>query len=235
LVSAAGAAFCFSAIRGLAPSCLCLAFGAALAALRGFPVLPLLKRLAAANVFVLFIWLTVPPTLPGEAVAVLGPLAWSREGVALAALITVKSNAILLSFLALLSGTSLPLVGCALERLRAPAKLAFLFLFTCRQIQVVGEEWQRLWTAAKLRGFVPRNSPHTYRTIGNLLGLLFVNAADRSRRMHEAMLLRGFEGRFHSATELKGSPADRRFALAFFAVLAGLLLLDRHPGAISWI
>jgi cobalt/nickel transport system permease protein len=226
LVAAVGAAFCFSFIRDLAVSGLCLAFALVLAAMGGIPALSLLKRLAAANVFVLFIWLTVPPAVPGESVAALGPLAWSADGVRLAMLITIKCNAILLSFLALASGISLPLVGCALDRLRAPPKLVFLFLFTFRYIHVVGKEWQRLQMAAKLRGFVPRTSLHTYRTVGNMFGLTLVNAIDRSRRIYEAMLLRGFDGAFHTVTEMKSTPADKRFAFLFFSALAALLSLD---------
>ena len=226
LAAAAGAACCFSLVRNLAPACLCLAFSALLAAVRGLPALPLAKRLAAANVFILFIWLTVPLAVPGESVAALGPLDWSREGVRLAALVAVKCNAILLAFLALVAGIDLALVGNALERLRAPAKLVFLFLFTCRYIHVVREEWRRLQTAARLRGFVPHNSWHTYRTVGNMLGLTLVNAIDRSRRIYEAMALRGFKGTFHTVAELRGTPADARFALLFFPALGCLLVLD---------
>lgn len=208
IVAATGAAFCFSAVRTVPAACLCLAAAVilALAAERGIPAKPFWKRLGAANIFILFIWLTAP------------------SGTALP--VTLKANAILVSFLALVSGISLPRVGCALERLRVPAKLVFLFLFTCRYIHVVGEEMNRLRTAAALRGFAPRNSVHTYRTIGAMLGLTFVNAVDRSKRVHEAMLLRGFAGRFHTAAELRASPADTLFAGVFFVSLAGILLLD---------
>jgi cobalt/nickel transport system permease protein len=217
IAAATGAAFCFSFVRTVPMACLCLAAALVLAfvAERGLPAAPFWKRLGAANVFILFIWLTVPFTMRG-----------TGEGIRLALLVTLKANAILLSFLALVSGISLPRVGCALERLRVPAKLVFLFLFTCRYIHVVGEEMSRLRTAATLRGFVPRNSLHTYRTIGNMLGLTFVNAIDRSKRVYESMLLRGFNGRFHTATELHSSPADKVFAGGFFLSLAGILLLD---------
>lgn len=230
LIAATGAAFCFSFVQTLRAACVCLAFGLALAVAARLPALPLLKRLAMVNVFVLFIWLTVPLTMPGESVAGLGPLRWSADGVGLALRVTVKCNAILLSFLALAGGISLSRIGCALERLRVPAKLVFLFLFTSRYIHVVGEEWRRLQTAAKLRGFVPRNSPHTYRTIGNMFGLTFVNAVDRSRRIYEAMLLRGFGGRFHTVAELRATAADAWFAALFFAALAGIMFLDAYPG-----
>ncbi|MDR2391503.1 MAG: cobalt ECF transporter T component CbiQ [Planctomycetota bacterium] len=226
LAAAAAASFCFSFVQSLGASASCLAFALILAAMGGISAPLLLKRLAAVNIFVLFIWLTIPFAMPGERIDVLGPLRWSADGIRLAMVTTIKCNAILLSFLALVSGIPLPLVGCALDRLRVPAKLVFLFLFTFRYVHVVGEEWQRLQTAAKLRGFVPSNSLHTYRTIGNMFGLTFVNAIDRSRRIYEAMLLRGFDGSFHTVTEVKSTPADKRFAPLFFAALVFLFLLD---------
>ncbi len=226
LLAAACAAFCFSCVRSLQASLACLAFALLLAVFRGLRAVPLLKRLAGVNVFIAFIWLTVPFTMPGERIAGIGPLAWSREGVHLALLVTLKCNAILISFLALVGGISLPRIGCALERLRVPPKLVFVFLFTWRYIHVVGEEWHRLLTAAKLRGFVPRNSLHTYRTIGNLLGLTLINALDRSRRIYEAMLTRGFAGKFHTVADLGGTHSDIGFLLLFSLIPCGLLFLD---------
>ena len=230
LVAATGAAFCFSFIQSIPLSLACLALGLVLAAVGRHPPLFLLRRLAVANVFILFIWLTVPLTMPGESTARLGPFSLSREGLALALAVTVKCNAVLLCFLALVADMSPPLIGCALERLRVPAKLVFLFLFTCRYIHVIGEEWQRLQTAAKLRGFAPRTSMHTYRTIAAMLGLTVVNSMERSRRIYEAMLLRGFNGTFHTVTDLNASRRDILFAVPFFLILACLLLADVYQG-----
>ena len=60
------------------------------------------------------------------------------------------------------------LIYLALDRLGAPPRLVFLFLFTYRYLHVLTGEWQRLLTAAKLRGFIPRTNMHTYRTLGFL-------------------------------------------------------------------
>jgi cobalt ABC transporter, permease protein CbiQ len=226
LVAATGAAFCFSFVQSLRVSCFCLAFSLMLAAIARLSVRSLARNLAVVNVFIVFIWLTVPLTMPGESIAALGPLHWSSDGVRLALQVTVKCNAIMLAFLALADGISLQRIGCALERLRVPDKLVFLFLFTCRYIQIIGEEWQRLQTAAKLRGFVPKNSLHTYRTVANMLGLTFINAIDRSQRIYEAMLLRGFNGTFYTVTELKGTAADIVFTLVFYLALGFMLYWD---------
>lgn len=230
LLAAAAAAVCFSLIQNIASAFACLALALLLAAVGRPPLVPLLKRLAAANVFILFLWATVPLTVPGESLASLGPLRMSREGVALALAVTVKCNAILLCVLVLVADLDVPLAGYALERLRVPAKLVFLFLCTCRYIHVIGEEWRTLQTAARLRGFVPRTSLHTYGTIGNMLGLTIVNSIDRSRRIHEAMLLRGFTGELLPVTELRARRRDIVFALLFFPALACILAADIRMG-----
>jgi cobalt/nickel transport system permease protein len=67
---------------------------------------------------------------------------------------------------------------------------------------------------------------HTYRTLGNMLGLIFVNSYDRSRRIHEAMLLRGFNGVFHTVAELRAGRRDRLFCVFFFTILLGIAGLD---------
>ena len=223
VLAAASTAVCFSLIHSLVLSCVCLALALALATIGRQPFLSLLKRLAVANFFIVFIWLTVPLTMPGESLVTIGLLDFSREGFALALSVTVKCNAILLCCLIFIADLSLPLIGCALERLRVPSKLVFLFLFTCRYINVIGEEWQRLQTAASLRGFLPRTSLHTYRTIGNMLGLTVINSIDRSRSVYEAMLLRGFNREFHTVTELKTTRGDMLFSV-FFALLLCILL-----------
>lgn len=197
-----------------------------LAAVGRLPLLPLLKRLAAANFFILFLWVTVPFSVPGESWITLGPLNISGEGIALAFSVTVRCNAILLCFLVLVADLDISLIGDALKQLRIPVKLVFLFLFTCRYIHVIRDEWQRLQTAASLRSFVPRTSLHTYRTFGNMLGLTVINSLDRAKRIHEAMLLRGFNGTFHMVSDPKTTRGDVVFTAVFFAFLSSLLFFD---------
>jgi cobalt/nickel transport system permease protein len=226
LLAATGAAVCFSLVHDMGMACACLVLALILVVVRKPPLIPLLKRLAIANFFILFLWATVPLTMPGESLAGLGPCSISREGVALALSVTVKCNAILLCVLVLTADLDLPLIGYALEQLRVPVKLVFLFLFTCRYIHVIGDEWQKLQTSARLRGFLPRTSLHTYRTVGNMLGLTVINSIDRSKRIYEAMLLRGFKESFHTVTELKATRIDFVFSFFFFFILVTLLAGD---------
>ena len=212
-----------------------LAAGAALAlsvAILGLsrpPQKQLCKRVALVNVFVLFLWLTVPPTMPGTPLLTLGPLTASHEGIALVWLATLKSNAILLTFLALVATMDSPTMGHALERLGVPTKLVFLFLFTYRYLHVIADEWQRLSTAARLRGFTPRTGMHTYRTIGNMLAMVLVNSFDRSGRVYQAMVLRGFQGRFISVVRFKARATDALFAALWLTATATLVFMDLFP------
>ncbi|MCK7503788.1 MAG: energy-coupling factor transporter transmembrane protein EcfT [Desulfobacterales bacterium] len=74
---------------------------------------------------------------PGAAVGA------AREGVELAAQITLKSNAIVLAFMALVATMPLATAGHALHRLRVPDKIVHLLLMTYRYIFVLEQEYQR--------------------------------------------------------------------------------------------
>ena len=184
------------------------------------------KNLLYANVFVLFVWLTVPWTMPGTELWALGPMRFTVEGVELSLRVTIKCNAILLSFLTLVADMKPAHLGSALERLRVPAKLVFLFLLTARYVHVIGDEWKRLKVAAALRGFVPGSNLHTYRTLANMLGLTLLNSMDRARRVYEAMLLRGFAGHFHLLHESRPKGSDRVLVLLGLCLLLALFLAD---------
>jgi cobalt/nickel transport system permease protein len=175
---------------------LALAIGCALVAWARLPFGALLRRLAAVNLFVAFLWLFLPFGTPGREVFHLGPLVATDRGLALSLLISLKTNAIMLLFLALVATSDAASLGQAMHRLRVPEKLVFLFLFTYRFINVIHGEHQRLMTAARLRGFTPRTNMHTYRTLASLLALVLLSAMRRAEMTRRAMLLRCFAGRF---------------------------------------
>ncbi len=145
----------------------------------------LLKRIALVNIFTLFLWISLPFTYSGD----------SFSSVQITTLITFKTNAILFCFLALIA-TSRPVdLGHALEKLGLPTKLTFLLLFSYRQLFIIQQEYQRLQQAAKLRGFIPANNLHTYHTYSHLFGMTLVKSWNRADRVHQAMILRGFNGK----------------------------------------
>uniref|UniRef100_UPI0025EB1CA7 cobalt ECF transporter T component CbiQ n=1 Tax=uncultured Thiohalocapsa sp. TaxID=768990 RepID=UPI0025EB1CA7 len=188
-----------------------------------------LVRLAALEGLMLVLLATLPFTVPGEVLLTLGPLTATREGLAAAALIALRANAVVLALLGLLGGLEPAVLGHALARLGVPRKLVHLLLLTVRQIGLLDAERQRLLRAMRARAFVPRSRRHTWVSYGNLIGMLLVRSLERARRIEAAMRARGFRGRFHLLDSRHWGAADTAWLLGLLPLLAGLLALDRLP------
>jgi cobalt/nickel transport system permease protein len=203
-----------------------LALAFALMLLSRLEVRPVTKRLLAANSFTIFLWLTLPLTYGGVEFIKLGPLTLSTEGVRLATLITLKTNCIVLSLIALLGTSRIASLGHALEGLHCPKSLCFLLLFSYRYIFVIYQEYQKLNRAVGLRCFVPTTNIHTYRTYGYLFGMTLVRSWNRATRVHHAMLLRGFDGRLIPLDQQIVNRNDIFFLVVALTVTIALALVS---------
>lgn len=189
------------------------------------PVRQVLARLAVVNGLVLFIWLILPWTFEGTPVVGIGPLVGSWEGIRLCALITLKSNAIILALIALVATMPVATLGYALHHLHLPDKLVYLLLMTYRYIFVIETEYQQLARAARIRCFKPGTNLHTYKTYAYMVGMLFVRASARAQRVHQAMVCRGFSGKFYCLHEFAFKSSDWAWSSAMgisLIVLGGL-------------
>ena len=183
-------------------------------------------RLLLVNGFVLFLWFTLPLTYPGATAFALGPVDFSQEGIRLAALITIKTNATVLVLISLVATSSLAALGQALVRLRVPTKLCLLLLFSYRYIFVIHQEYLRLVRAARLRCFKATTNLHTYRTTGYLFGMTLIKSHHRAQRVKQAMVLRGFQGQFHTLYESPVGKNEITFALLMVIAVAALISLE---------
>lgn len=197
------------------------ALALALVLLARLPVLPVLRHLLAVNVFTLFLWLTLPLTYGGETTSIHG-LTISASGIRLAALITIKSNTIVLALTALLSTSTIAALGHGLEGLGIPPRLCFMLLTTYRYLFVIHQEYQRLYRAAIMRGFVARTNLHTYKTLSHLFAMTLVKSWNRAHRVHQAMLLRGFSGQLILLRQPHLNCADYLFLASIFLLCCGL-------------
>lgn len=186
----------------------------------------LVGRLLVVNGFVLLIWLLLPLTFPGEIVASWGPVRVYLPGVVLSAQISLKSNAIVLSLIALIATMPFATLGHSLHRLGMPDKLVFLLLMSYRYVFVIEQEFRRLMRAAKVRGFRPATNRHTYQTFAYMVGMLFVRSADRAERVYRAMRCRGFKNRFYSLRTFEASATDAVFGALMAGLLLGLICLE---------
>jgi cobalt/nickel transport system permease protein len=223
---------CAVALCGEFPALIAaLALALALAAAARLRAAEVLRRLLVVNGLVMFIWAVIPFTFPGEALFRLGPVVAAREGVGLAAQITLKSNAIVLAFMSLVATMPFATAGHALHRLKVPDKIVHLLLMTYRYLFVLEQERLRLWRAAAIRGFRPGTNLHSYRTYAYLVGMLFVKAVDRAERVRRAMLCRGFKGRFYSLQEFKTGAGSVAFLFLMAAAVLGIAALELWPAS----
>jgi cobalt/nickel transport system permease protein len=217
-----GVALGFSLVVGLsqmrALAWVGLGLGVLAVTVARLPLRELLKRLMVVNGFVVLLWAMVPWTW-GER----GP-AWDAEGLDLTIMITLKTNAVVLVLLGLVSTSPINHLFHALAHWKAPEKLVHLFLFFYRYLHVLHREYHRLQWALKVRGFRPRTDMHTWRTYAWLVGMLLVRSFDRAQRVYQAMLCRGFTGTLWLLDHFEWRSRDRNFVAGSSLVLAAMAL-----------
>jgi cobalt/nickel transport system permease protein len=200
-----------------------LAFPVLLLAAARVRVADVVRRLALVNTFIVCLWFFLPFFSGGAVLYSYGPLSLYEEGARQALLITIKSNAIVLTVMVLLGTSSIFTLVHALSHMGVPDKIVHLFFFCFRYIHVIHQEYQRLTKAMKIRGFKPRTTIHTYRAYAYLVGMLLVRSFDRSKRIVAAMRCRGFKGRFYILHHYRMKRYDYAIAVSSLAFSMALL------------
>lgn len=185
-----------------------------------------LKRLALVNGFVLIFWLILPFTAKGNILYTIAFLNIYEPGVVLALQVTLKSNAIIMAFIAMVSTMSFSTLGHTLNSLGLPQKFVFLFVLTYRYIFVIEQEYKKIWRSIKIRGFSPKTTIHCYKTYAYMIGMIFVKASARADRVYRAMLCRGFDGCFYTLSEFPSSSRNWFFLVMMIFLSAFILLLE---------
>jgi len=220
-------------LNSIDPALTALAAGALFVFMARLPLSNILKRLSIINVFILFLWLFLPFSQPGETFWSIGPFNASLEGIDLALLITVKSNGIVLALMALMGTIAVQDLGPAMQQLKIPNKLCHILLFTYRYIFVIHQEYTTMRRSMLARGFKPKTNSHTYRSYAWLVGMLLVKSWDRAERVHGAMRCRCFQGRFYTLKEFTTQPKDIIFLTACILFAIGIVYSEiAHRGLI---
>ncbi|MDN5331445.1 MAG: cobalt/nickel transport system permease protein [Tepidanaerobacteraceae bacterium] len=228
LVSAIFSIAALSTIRTWEYLAACLGFYIFLLCLTGFPVLKWMRRIffpvlfagamSAAAAFANF--------YAGRQYAGIdGAVLFLR---ALCAIVVLSSVIYSMSFRELVF---------SLKVLHVPDVLVNLIGFTIRYANILTDELSRMKKARKARGYSKgRNFWHTatMKVIGQTVAVLFLRSYERSERVYQAMLSRGYGGdiRLLSAP---ARPGKKDFA--FGALMAGVPLFFKvaEMGAFSWI
>lgn len=200
--------------------------GLFLGAVAVFGRLPLQAVLLRVAVVVPFLIAALPllVTRPGPPVGhVLG---WVVTGPGASAFLTVAARATLSLLAAVLLATStpFPLLMRGLLGLRVPPVLVAIVGFMHRYGWLLRDEAARMRRAAASRSATPHGgrAPSALwraRQVGAMVATLFVRAFDRSERVYDAMVSRGYDGvpRFLTVARLRAGD------LAAMGVVAGVV------------
>jgi cobalt/nickel transport system permease protein len=192
-----------------------------------------LRRLAAMGGFLGMFLIVMPltaPIKPDDTVIILRDLAFASfnvRGFLLAVLVCLKAVSIALMMEPLVGTSPLSTTMEALSRLGAPRQVCQMVLLAHRYIFVFHHEAQRMSTGMKVRGFRKRTNLETLRTLGNFIGMLLVRSFERTERVYEAMLSRGYGAATPSHISFAAGRTDWAKGAFWVIIGAALLIVDR--------
>ena len=186
------------------------------------PLLYVLKRSLVIVPFVLLICLFNLFFKSGEAVLSFNVWRWqvsiTYEGIFIFLSVLIKASLSILSLILLTSTTKFSELLKGLEHLKMPRVMVMLLSFMYRYIFVLVDEVMRMWQARDSRHF-GGGRLRQMKTIGNMVGTLFIRSYERGERVYAAMVSRGYQGQIRTLNPLSFSQRD-----AYFGIIIGLSL-----------
>ena len=134
--------------------------------------------------------------------------------------VLVKASLSIFSIVLLYSTTPFPKLIKGMEELHFPRIFTVLFSFMYRYSFIVIDEMQRMKRARDSRGFGEKWLWQA-KTIGHMIGTLFLRSFHRGEMVYRAMLSRGYDGTMPDAF---ASPFGRREIL-FLSLIPFIILL----------
>ena len=195
---------------------------ATLVLLSRVPVSHVLKRSLVIVPFVALVAISLPFVKEGEIAGSFRLWSWevsvSYSGLRLFATILTRAWLSILSLILLTSTTRMGDLLTGLGQLRMPRVMVMILSFMYRYIFVLVDEVMRMKQARDSRNFGGKRL-WQIRTIGNMIGTLFIRSYERGERVYEAMLARGFDGRTRTIGRSSFRRADVCFGIGVVVVL----------------
>lgn len=187
------------------------------------------KRLAVLAPLLLSLFALLPLLLHGNGTewSVFDGVRVSLHGLLIACRVSAKIVAIVTWATLLVASTPMPILLKAAHHLRVPGFLVQLTSLTWRYMFLVADEFRRIRTALRVRGYRPRLQLHNYHVIGNVIGTLLVRSAERAERVGQAMRCRGFDGGFRALAAFSTRPTDVAGFLIILFIVVALVVGDR--------
>ncbi len=197
-------------------------------AISKLPPLYVLKRSLVIFPFVLMIAIFIPFFKPGEVAGSYNIWLWhvsvTYDGLLVLANVVTKAWLCILSLILLSATTKFTDLLKGLKQLKLPKVIVLILSFMYRYIFVLVDEVMRMRQARDSRNF-GGGRLRQLKTIGSMIGTLFIRSYERGERIYVAMLARGFDGEVRSLRQLSFKRADAYFSVAFGLVLISSVII----------
>ena len=197
------------------------------------------NRLLAMTGFLSMFLIVIPftsPTQSGETILLfplLSSFPFHVNGFYVALVIILKACSVALLMEPMFGTASLSATLHALRRLGLPSSITQMIMLSHRYIFVFLQEVIRMYRGMKVRGFTPKTDIPTMRTMGNFLGMLFIRSYERTQRVHEAMLSRGYHGLIPTFIRFELSMKDIAKGVLWLIIGITLFTVDRFAPMLS--
>ena len=194
------------------------------------PLKRIIIRLRAMSGFLMMFLIILPLTSqqrPSESLLVIAEIEWltfHSFGFFLALKVVLKACAVALMMEPIFATAPLSKTLYGLSRIGIPMPVCQMIILCHRYSHVFMNEMKRMYMGMRLRGLHNKAHITVFNTFGNFFGMLFVRSFDRTQRVYDAMICRGYDGSIRSSIHLKSTLTDWGKA-GFWLFLGGLLLL----------
>ena len=148
----------------------------------------------------------------------------TNEGLSALVNVIIKAWLSMLCLIVLTSSSKFVDLLQGMQQLKAPAIFVQIISFMYRYIFVLVDQVMRMQMARDSRNF-GGNRWIIFKTMGNMIGTLFIRSYERGERIYAAMLARGYTGEFPSTSRSQFRLTDATFSAALAVLLVCPALL----------
>ncbi len=139
--------------------------------------------------------------------------------------IVLKAYLSLIAMILLISSTSFSHFLKALQKLKIPAILVMIFSFMYRYLFVITDELMNVKMAKDSRTVGGSKWFHT-KTLANIIGVVFIHSYERSERIYQSMLSRGFDGTVRTLDDFDLKNRDYIFGISAATIFILIKILE---------
>ncbi|MDQ1328150.1 MAG: cobalt/nickel transport system permease protein [Candidatus Poribacteria bacterium] len=192
------------------------------------PIKYIIKRAIIIVPFVLLIAVFIPFLKKGEVAGGYSfgtlKITVTYEGIMVFWNVMVKSFLSILCMILLMSSVKFPTFLKALEELKIPRLIVMILSFTYRYIFVIQDEFQRMLRAKESRSAGSKRWLN-FKTLSNMVGVLFIKAYERGEAVYLAMCSRGFDGTIKTMHNHRFVKSDFYFLLIVIITLTSIRII----------